>query len=175
MREILGRRAKTEKKLHQSRRRGCVLWSDALNRPLDRGQEQRRCRTEVGYDIFSLPETDVTSVDPARISPSFIPGFTRPDTDSLTTLYSTVLQTGPLLHRWESRQRCQGTFGLTSLCSLLVHDTVSTFPAANGLARLDVIFGTTIFRTLLTYGDIRVRNIMLLTSTQVLHLLPRRR
>jgi hypothetical protein len=97
MREILGRRAKTEKKLHQSRQRGCVLWSDALNQPLDRGQEQRRCRTEVGYDIFSLPETDVTSVDPARISPSFISGFTRPDTDSLTTLYSTVLQTGPLL------------------------------------------------------------------------------
>src|SRR6267154_5170362 len=64
-------------------------------------------------------------------------------------------------------------FGLTSLCSLLVHDTVSAFPTANGLARLDVIFGTTIFRTLLTYDSIR--DIMLLTSTQVLHLLPRRR
>jgi hypothetical protein len=94
MREILGQRAKTERKLHQSRRRGCVLWHGALNQSLDRGREQRRCRTEVGYDIFSLPETDVTSVDPARISPSFIPRL-HPARHRFPT--TTVPQTGPLL------------------------------------------------------------------------------
>ena len=76
--------------------------------------------------------------------------------------------------RWESRQHFRGTSELTSLRSLLVHDTMSAFPAANGLAGLDVIFGTAIFRTSLLTQDF-IRDIILLTSTQVLHLLPRRR
>jgi hypothetical protein len=37
---------------------------------------------------------------------------------------------------------------LTSLCSLLVHDTVPAFPTADGLSRFDLIFGTAIFDTL---------------------------
>jgi uncharacterized membrane protein YoaT (DUF817 family) len=35
--------------------------------------------------------------------------------------------------------------GLTSLRSLLVHDTVTTFSAANRLSRFDVILRTTVF------------------------------
>jgi hypothetical protein len=48
----------------------------------------------------------------------------------------------------------RGISTLTSLRSLLVHDTMSAFSAANGLPRLDVIFGTTVF-LILTHDSIR--------------------
>jgi hypothetical protein len=171
VREILGRRAKPEKKLHQSRRRGCVLWYDDLS--LDRGledKEERRCRTEVGYDIFSMPEYKRHFRRPRQNQTQLHP---RLHPARLTPLHLPCLELDHCYTVGNQRQRFQGTPGLTSLCSLLVHDTVSAFPAANGLARLDVIFGATIFRTLSTYNNIR--DMMLLTGTQVLHLLPRRR
>lgn len=97
MREILGRRAKTKKKLHQSRRRGCVLWCDVLNRSLDRGQEQHRGRTEVGYDIFLCRRTDVTSVDPASIRRCLQPRLHPARHQFPNYFISTVPQIGPLL------------------------------------------------------------------------------
>lgn len=93
MREILGGRAKPEKKLHQSHQRGCVLWYDDL--PLDRGLEDKD-RTEVGYDIFSLPEYK-RHLRPSRPRQNQTQHIPRLHPARLTTLQSTVPQTGPLL------------------------------------------------------------------------------
>jgi hypothetical protein len=61
---------------------------------------------------------------------------------------------------------------LTSFCSLLVHDAVPTFPAADGLSRFDVVFGTAIFDALKSQQYLRAN--MPLTGAQIFHLLPRR-
>ena len=60
--------------------------------------------------------------------------------------------------------------GLTSLRSLLVHDTVTTFSAANRLSRLDVILRTTIFHArglvYISYEIVKEN-----TGTKIFHLL----
>ena len=60
--------------------------------------------------------------------------------------------------------------GLTSLRSLLVHDTMSTFSAANRLSRLDVILSTTVFHA---YGLVYISYEILKehTGTKIFHIL----
>jgi hypothetical protein len=59
----------------------------------------------------------------------------------------------------------------TACCSLFVHDTMSTFPAANGLPWLDLVFYATIFKDNLDIDEHKCQ--IILTCTYVFHLMSR--
>jgi hypothetical protein len=65
---------------------------------------------------------------------------------------------------------------LTSLCALLVHDTIATFPASNGISWLQLILSMTIYEAPIcsdqSYSKIMAK---VFTSTNIYHWLLNRR